>query len=114
MVREDTSWSFEEYFWQGVDLDNKVVLDAGTGFGITTSEIAGRFHVQKLRGRIISVDVDPSSFELARKRLKEKGLVELVTFVKADLLHMPEIQTESVDLVVSNAHSLTSIHFHVA
>jgi hypothetical protein len=40
MVREGTSLSFEKYFWKGVDLNGKVVLDAGTGFGLTTCEIA--------------------------------------------------------------------------
>lgn len=101
MVREDTSLSFEKYFWQNIDLNGKVILDAGTGFGITTSEIARRINSQKLKGRIISVDIDPQSFKLARKRLLEKGLLHLVTFVKADLSYMPEIQTESVDIIIS-------------
>jgi len=42
LAREDKSQSFEEYFWQDIDLDNRMILDAGTGFGLTTSEIAKR------------------------------------------------------------------------
>jgi len=101
MVREDTSLTFEEYFWRNVDLDEKVVLDAGTGFGLTTAEIAKRICQQEHKGRIISVDIDPESFEDARKQLKAEGLLNLVTFVKADLSSMPEIASESLDVVVS-------------
>lgn len=96
-----TSLSFEEYFWKDVDLNGRVVLDAGTGFGVTTLEIAKRMSVQRKRGRIISVDIDPECFKLARKLLKQYGLQDLVTFVKADLSNMPEIKTESIDIVVS-------------
>ena len=101
LVRDDTLLSFEEYFWQSVDLDRKVILDAGAGFGIITSEIARRIYLQKLKSSIISVDIDPQSFKLARKRLLEKSLLDLVTFVKVDLSHMPQIQTESVDIIIS-------------
>lgn len=101
MVREDTSLSFEEYFWQDIDLDNKVVLDAGTGFGLTTSEIARRINQQKHKGIIISIDIDPKAFEEARKRLLTQGLLDLVTFVQADLSSMPKIRSESVDIVIS-------------
>lgn len=101
LVREDTPLSFGKYFWQDVDLSNKVILDAGTGFGITILDIARRICLHKEGSRIISVDIDPQSFELARKRLLEYGLLTLVTFVQVDLTCMPKIKTESVDLVVS-------------
>jgi len=99
--REDTFQSFEEYFWDNVDLNNKVILDAGTGFGVTTLEIAKRVCLQKARSRIISVDINPQSFELAKERLTKHGLLNLVTFEKADLSFMPKIQNESVDIVTS-------------
>jgi len=101
LVREDTFLSFEEYFWGNVDLDNKVILDAGTGFGVTTLEIAKRISLQRARSRIISVDINPQSFELAKERLTKHGLLNLVTFEKADLSSMPKIQNESVDIVIS-------------
>lgn len=98
---EDGVLSFEEYFWQDIDLNKKMILDAGTGFGVTTLEIARRIRFQKARSRIISVDIDPQSFKLARKLLMKHGLLDLVAFVKADLSSMPQIKTESVDLVIS-------------
>lgn len=101
MTREYTSLSFEDYLGQGVDLDSGVILDAGTGFGVTTFEIARRISLKKSKARIISVDIDPQAFKLARKRLQPHRFLELVTFVKVDLSNMPQIATESVDLVVS-------------
>jgi SAM-dependent methyltransferase len=113
MVVEDASLSFEEYFWKDVDLNGKVVLDAGTGLGLTTCEIARLIYQEKQRGKIISVDVDPEAFEQARKLLqtqerlelaklkRPRKLLDLVDFVKADLSNMSEIASESVDIVVS-------------
>jgi ubiquinone/menaquinone biosynthesis C-methylase UbiE len=113
MVREDTSSSFEEYFWKKVDFDGKVVLDAGTGFGLTTCDIAKQMCQQKHQGKIISVDIDAESFKQAQKRLtakeildlvklkRPKELLGLVNFVKTDLSNMPEIASESIDIVVS-------------
>jgi SAM-dependent methyltransferase len=113
MVREYTSLSFEEYFWKGVDLSRKVLLDAGTGFGLTTCEIARRICREEHRGRIVSVDADPEAFEEARKLLRTRKLLDLVRlkrpsrlldlvdFVEADLSNMPEVASESVDIVVS-------------
>ena len=92
LVREDAFLSFEEYFWGNVDLNNKVILDAGTGFGVTTLEIAKRINLREARSRIISVDVDPRSFGFARNFLMEHELLDLVTFEKADLSSMPKIQ----------------------
>jgi len=78
-----------------------VVLDAGTGFGIMTLEIAKRLSTQKQKGRIISVDIDPKCFELAKRLLEENKLTDLVTFVEADLSNMPQIESESIDVVIS-------------
>lgn len=109
MPRVYTSLSFQDYFRQGIDLDGGVILDAGTGFGVTTLEIARIINLRKSKARIISVDIDPQAFELARKRLEPHGLLELVTFIKADLSNMPQIATESVDLIVS-ARTISDIN----
>jgi len=101
MVREETSQSFEAYFWQDIELDGKTVLDAGTGFGLTTSEIAKRIHQQKHKGKIISVDLDPQAFEDAQELLQAQGLLKYLTFVKADLSNMPEIESETIDVIIS-------------
>jgi len=101
MVRQETSLSFEEYFWQDIELDGKSILDAGTGFGLTTSEIAARIHQQKYKSKVTSVDIDPKAFEDAQRLLRAQGLRNYVTFVKADLSNMPEIKPETMDLIIS-------------
>ncbi|MGB9779155.1 MAG: class I SAM-dependent methyltransferase [Methanothermobacter tenebrarum] len=94
-------------------MDGKVVLDAGTGFGVTTCDIARRMCQQKSKGKIISVDINPEAFNYARKMLQTqkwisllklktpKYLLGLVEFVKADLSNMPGIKSESVDVIIS-------------
>jgi len=117
MVRDETILPFEGYFWQGVDLDGKVVLDAGTGFGLTTCEIAKRISKQKHKGKIVSVDIDSESFKLARKQLLTEGLMSLadlrrlVSFVRADLSHMPEVTSNSIDVIVST-RTVADINSH--
>jgi len=103
LVREDTSLSAEEYFWKNLDLNGKVVLDAGTGYGYTTLEIAKKLAASKRKGKIVSVDMDSESFELAEKLLSDNGLQHLVTFVRADLSCMPEIRDAQVDIVISTS-----------
>ena len=101
MGRVHTTLGFEEYFWKGINLDGMVVLDAGTGFGITTLKIARRMIVQGQTGRILSVDIDSNCFELARKLLAKHKLEHLVNFVRSDLSDMPQIKTESIDVIIS-------------
>lgn len=55
----------------------------------------------KKKGKIISVDVDFQCFELARKLLAKHRLEHLVNFVQANLLNMPEIKTNSIDIITS-------------
>lgn len=90
-----------DYLLEGVDFTDLMVLDAGTGAGGTTYLLAERMAEAKGSGRIVSVDMDPGSFELARKRLGE--LSAFVEFLKADLSDMPQVQNESFDLVVCSA-----------
>jgi len=106
LTQADSSVSFKEYFWQNIDLKNKVILDAGSGFGLTTSEIAERIMRQKANSAIISVDIDAEAFEDARKQLRRHSLLKLhdllklVIFIRADLSHIP-IKEEAIDLVIS-------------
>jgi ubiquinone/menaquinone biosynthesis C-methylase UbiE len=106
LTQADSSISFKEYFWRDIDLKSKVVLDAGTGFGLTTSEIAERIMCQKANSAIISVDIDPEAFESARKQLRKHSLSKLhdlpkpVIFIRADLSHIP-IKQGAIGLVIS-------------
>ncbi|MEW6524171.1 MAG: class I SAM-dependent methyltransferase [Bacillota bacterium] len=88
-----------DYMYRGLRWKGRAVLDAGTGAGQTTAELARRVAAAG-GGRIISVDRDPESFELAIRRLGAGR--ELVEFVAADLTKLP-LPDNSIDTVVSTS-----------
>lgn len=74
------------------------MLDAGTGSGASTAALASEIHRAGGSGRIVSVDLDPECFQLARERLGDKEY--LVEFLESDLAQLP-FQDYTFDLVVS-------------
>jgi len=83
-----------------IDLRGLVIMDAGTGAANTTCWLANKVK-ETGSGRIISIDKDPDTFAEANRKLGE--LTGLVEFVKADLTDMPQIESESVDLILCHA-----------
>jgi len=76
-----------------------VILDAATGAGETTLQIAEAMN----GGKLITVDRDLTSWnDWARPRLKKAGFLDRVEFVEAHVPDLP-LESESVDLVVSDA-----------
>lgn len=92
--------SSQDFMLKGINLRGLVVMDASTGAAHTTCWLA-----KKLReagsGRIISIDNDPETFPDAKRKLGK--LAEWVKFVNADLTNMPQIESESIDLIVCHA-----------
>ena len=88
------------FMLRGINLRDLVVMDAGTGAANTTLWLA-----EKLReaggGRIISVDSNSETFPDAKRKLGE--LARLVEFIEADLTCMPQIESDSIDLIVCHA-----------
>lgn len=105
MTQKHAHHSFEEFFWKDIDLKSKVILDAGTGFGITTTEIAKRVRRQKSDSIMLSIDIDPQAFSLARRFLRTQNLLRkhsllgIIAFICADLSHLP-IKGEAIDIIV--------------
>ena len=85
---------------RGIDLRGLVVMDAGTGAANTTFWLAKKLK-EAGGGRIISIDKDLETFPDAKRKLGE--LAKLVEFVEADLTCMPQVESESVDLIVCHA-----------
>jgi ubiquinone/menaquinone biosynthesis C-methylase UbiE len=85
---------------KGISLRGLVIMDAGTGAANTTCWLADKVK-EAGSGRIISIDNDPETFPNAERKLGK--LVKWVKFVKADLTNMPQIESESVDLIVCHA-----------
>ena len=90
-----------DYLFEGIDFSDITVLDAATGAGNTTLNLARKMAEAGGRGKIISVDIDPETFQDVKKKLGE--LARFVEFVEADLTCMPQIESESFDLVVCTA-----------
>lgn len=92
--------SSRDFILRGIDLRGLVIMDAGTGAANTTLWLA-----EKLKdaggGRIISIDKNPETFPDAERKLGE--LAKLVEFLEADLTCMPQIESESVDVIVCHA-----------
>ncbi|MCL6579518.1 MAG: class I SAM-dependent methyltransferase [Candidatus Bathyarchaeota archaeon] len=89
-----------DFMLKGIDIRGLVIMDAGTGAANTTLWLASKLK-EVGGGRIISIDNDPETFLDARRKLGE--LAGLVEFVEADLTCMPQIESESVDLIVCHA-----------
>jgi ubiquinone/menaquinone biosynthesis C-methylase UbiE len=92
--------SSRDFMLKGIDLRGLVIMDAATGAANTTCWLAEKLK-EAGSGRIISIDNDPETFPDAKRKLGE--LAEWVKFVNADLTNMPQIESESVDLIVCHA-----------
>jgi len=92
--------SDRDFMLKGISLRGLVIMDAGTGAANTTCWLADKVK-EAGSGRIISIDNDPETFPNAERKLGK--LVKWVKFVKADLTNMPQIESESVDLIVCHA-----------
>ncbi len=92
--------SSRDFMLKGINLGSLVIMDAGTGAANTTFWLASKLK-EAGGGRIISIDNDPETFSDAERKLGK--LTELVEFVKADLTDMPQIKSESIDLIVCHA-----------
>jgi len=91
------SWDF---MLKGIDLQGLVIMDAGTGAANTTHWLATKLN-EAGSGKIISIDNDPETFPDAKGKLGD--LARLVEFVEADLTNMPQIKSESIDLIICHA-----------
>jgi ubiquinone/menaquinone biosynthesis C-methylase UbiE len=85
---------------KGINLRGLLIMDAGTGAANTTFWLAKKLK-EAGGGKIISIDSDPETFPEAKRKLGK--LAELVEFIEADLTCMPQIESESIDLIVCHA-----------
>jgi ubiquinone/menaquinone biosynthesis C-methylase UbiE len=68
------------------------ILDAATGAGNTTLEMARALHESGLNGKIISIDVDPECWSgWAKPKLDEERLTGLVEFHVCDLRELSRL-----------------------
>ncbi len=92
--------SSQDFMLRGINLRGLVIMDAGTGAANTTYWLATKLK-EVGDGKIISIDNDPETFPNAKRKLGV--LAKFVEFVEADLTDMPQIKSDSVDLIVCHA-----------
>jgi len=83
-----------------INLHGAIIMDAGTGAANTTLWLAKKLK-EAGGGKIISIDHNPKTFPDAKRKLGK--LANLVKLVEADLTCMPQIKSESVDIIVCHA-----------
>jgi SAM-dependent methyltransferase len=91
---------YRDFMLRGITLRGLVIMDAATGAANTTCWLASKLK-ESGGGKIISIDNDAKTFPDAKRKLGE--LTEFVEFVKADLTNMPQVKSDSVDLIVCHA-----------
>jgi ubiquinone/menaquinone biosynthesis C-methylase UbiE len=83
-----------------------VILEVGAGRGQLTVPLVKRLKTAKLGFRVIALDTSAGPYEGAletlKRDLREEKLEDLVTVVNGDVRNMSAMETESVDLVISN------------
>lgn len=92
--------SSRDFMLKGINLRGLLIMDAGTGAANTTFWLAKKLK-EAGGGKIISIDSNPETFPEAKRKLGK--LAELVEFIEADLTCMPQIESESIDLIVCHA-----------
>lgn len=97
----------EGFFWEGIDLNNKVVLEGGTSWGNTTRIIVKKIQENNWNTKLTSVDIDDSHFNEIEKDIRKsfKGL----ELRKGDLSNLDFIPDESVDVVICN-YTMSSVN----
>jgi len=93
--------SSRDFMLRRISLHGLRVMDVGTGAANTTLWLAKKLKEDGGGGLIISIDNNPETFSDAQRKLGE--LAKLVEFIEADLTFMPQIENESVDLIVCHA-----------
>ncbi|MBU7038782.1 MAG: class I SAM-dependent methyltransferase [Theionarchaea archaeon] len=85
-----------EQLFQKLENEDLNILDAATGAGNTTLELA-----QRIKGKVISVDMDTA--DSAVERIEDANLSSKVEFVKGNLARMDFLQDASIDAIVSHS-----------
>ncbi len=97
----------DQYLWDKLNLDEKLVLEGGTSWGNTTRRIADKVMKQGWKTRLISVDIDDDHFDEIQEVLKDS--FEELQLRKADLSNLDFIPDTSIDVIICN-YTLSSVN----
>ena len=88
-----------EFVLEGLDLRNKVILDAAVGAGESTYFWAKKVHEQGGTSRIISVDIDLPEVWKDRIRARLGNYSRYIELRKADIFDLHFLKDESIDII---------------
>jgi ubiquinone/menaquinone biosynthesis C-methylase UbiE len=94
-IRENLNKYTRKAFESIPDLDRPSILDIGCGTGVPTIAIA-----KMSGGHVIGMDIDETSLELLRRKLREEGLNNQVSVIKGSIMTM-NFPEESFDIIWS-------------
>jgi len=92
--------------YNGIDLSGLKILDGGTGVGYSAKYLAQ--HVGN--GLVVTVDVDPSAFEMLTN-IVEENVLDRIVFIKANLSRLDFIKENYFDIVnlYFTVHTIESV-----
>jgi ubiquinone/menaquinone biosynthesis C-methylase UbiE len=83
-----------------------VILEVGAGRGHLTVPLVKRLKTAKGKFRVIALDTSEGPYKTAletlKRELRKENLEDLVMVVNGDVRNMSAMETESVDLIISN------------
>jgi len=94
-IRENLNKYTRKAFELLPKLKNPYILDVGCGTGVPTIELA-----KISDGHVIGIDIDVTSLDLLRRKIKETGLNNRVSVIKDSILTM-DFSEESFDIIWS-------------
>ena len=84
-----------DYMVGSVSLENKLVVDLGSGLGGPAKHLATRHNAQ-----ITCVEVDPSLVTASQKLISQWGLTDRISVIESSFAHLP-FDDNSVDVIFS-------------
>ncbi len=104
--RERLEFATLDKVYNDIDLSGLKILDGGTGVGYSAKYLAQ--HVGN--GLIVTVDVDPNSFEMLIN-IVEENILDRIVFIKANLSKLDFIKENYFDIVnlYFTVHTIESV-----
>lgn len=97
----------DQYLWEDLNLNNKLVLEGGTSWGNTTHRIAEKVKELQWKTRLISVDIDDDHFSQIEKDLSP--YFQELKLRRADLSQLDFLENNIIDVVICN-YTLSSVN----
>jgi len=90
---------FYDFVLRGLDLSNKIILDAAVGTGEATYSWAKKVHEQGGTSEIISIDIDLPEIQKEKIKVKLGEYAKYVELREADIFNLTFLKDSSIDII---------------